>query len=71
MTFFNYISIRSAKSIRQKLIKHYKTDGKNALFNQIIGIYSSRIFGICIYRSANKMGKDIQQIETEGENYEK
>jgi len=70
MTFFNYITIRSSKSVRKKLIRYWKKEGKSTLFNNIMGIYSCRMFGLCIYRSASKIGKDEQLIIKEGESFE-
>ena len=67
MTFFNYITIRTAKSVRKKLVDNYNKEGETRLFNQTLGIYSSRIFGICIYRSAWRMGKDQAEIKNEAQ----
>lgn len=58
MIIGNIIINRSSKLKRVLM----KTDSSTGLWQRVFGIYSARIFGVCVYRTTRKLGKDLQKI---------
>ncbi len=51
MIIFNNLIIKRARTLRKRLETAALSPQKNIeIFNQLIGVYNSRLFGLCIYR---------------------
>ncbi len=65
MIIGSYVINRQSK-VKKALLRgkgKQLTEDEFATFNQLFGIYSSRIFGLCIYRTSSKMDKDLIEIK--------
>lgn len=52
MIIFNRV-IRTAKSIAKKISQKPQTELQKRQYNYLLGIYDSRLFGLCIYKIRN------------------
>lgn len=60
------IYIRLASTVLKKLIEY--REKKNHNWYELLGVYSSRMFGICIYRSSDKTKEIISRKSLKNEN---
>lgn len=71
MTILNYITIRSARSLKKLIIAGLNLPAQNHLhIMEFIGIYNARICGLCIYRSRQRwVGlKDFLKLAQDAKN---
>jgi len=69
MTILNFITISTSSKVYKKLSTFIEKSNavgqdyrKDTTFNQLLGIYQSRIFGICMYRTTHSFTKLIQKL---------
>lgn len=68
------IIINKASKVRKAMEKRhgdYLSENEWVDFNILLGIYSSRIFGVCIYRPDYKIRRDYRRITRAWEKIEK